>query len=363
MKRYGSTKKKVCYFFSCCNPLVFHIEMAHKIKNVRERVDAISGHKDKFNLAQGPEPRNIKIHKRDMTHSFVDPSNVIGRDDDRKKIIRLLMNPDDRRNVNVIPIVGLGGLGKTALAKLVYNDILVVSHFQLRMWVCASEDFNVTRLIKEIIKSTIDKIDENFGVHGLQNNLRELLRDKKFIDNLGVDELQFRLRELLKDNKFLLVLDDVWNEDRNKWMELQDLLLGAYNGSKIIVTTRNNSVATIMGTVPTYHLHGLSKEDCMSLFVKLAFKEGEEKQYPNLLEIGNDIVEKCNGVPLAMRTLASQIYSKADEREWKFVRDNEIWHLKPALRLSYNQLSFHLKQCFAYCSLYLAICWTRGDIE
>ena len=102
---------------------------------------------------------------------------------------------------------------------------------------CASEDFNVRRLIKEIIKSTINKIDENFGVHGLQNNLRELLRDKKFIYNLGVDELQFRLRELLKDNKFLLVLDDVWSEDRNKWLELQDLLLGAYNGSKIIVTT------------------------------------------------------------------------------------------------------------------------------
>ena len=170
MKRYGSTQKKVCYFFSGSNPLVFHIAMAHKIKNVRERVDAISGNKDKFNLAQGHEPRNIKIHKRDMTHSFVDPSNVIGRDDDRKEIIRLLMNPDDRRNVNVIPIVGLGGLGKTALAKLVYNDKLVVSHFQLRMWVCASEDFNVTSLIKEILKSAIVKIDENFDVDGFQNN-------------------------------------------------------------------------------------------------------------------------------------------------------------------------------------------------
>nr|XP_023888376.1 putative disease resistance protein RGA1 [Quercus suber] len=221
------------------------------------------------------------------------------------------------------------------------------------------EDFSITRLIKEILKSAIDKIDENFGVHGLQNNLRELLRDKKFIDNLGADELQFRLRELLKDNKFLFVLDDVWNEDRNKWMELQDLLLGGYNGSKIIVTTRNNSIATIMGTVPTYHLHGLSNEDCMSLFVKLAFKEREEKQYPNLLEIGNDIVKKCTGVPLAVRTLASLLYSKVDEREWKSVRDNEIWHLKQnegdillALRLSYNQLPFHLKQCFAYCSLF-----------
>ena len=137
------------------------------------------------------------------------------------------------------------------------------------------------------------------------------------------------------------------------------MLLGGCNGSKIIVTTRNNSVATIMGTAPTYHLDGLSQKDCLSLFVKLAFKKGEEKLYPTLLEIGDDIVKKCKGVPLAVRTLASLLYPKVDEREWKSVRDNEIWHLKenegyilPALRLSYNQLSFHLKQCFAYYSLF-----------
>ncbi|XP_030927745.1 putative disease resistance protein RGA1 [Quercus lobata] len=362
MKRYGSTSKKVSNFFSSPNPLAVRFEMAHKIKNIRKRVDEIAADKDKFNLARGLEDRKLNMQEmRDMTHSFVDPRNVIGRDDAKKNIIHLLMdqNENSSRNVDIVPITGIGGLGKTTIAKLVYSDEQVVGHFQLRMWVCASDKFNVTRLIKEILKSAIDKIDENFGAHGLQNNLRELLRDKKFIDNLGVDELQFRLRELLKDNKFLLVLDDFWNEDRNKWMELEDLLLGGYNGSKIIVTTRNNSVATIMGTAPTYHLDGLSQEDCLSLFVKLAFKEGEEKHYPNLLEIGNDIAKKCKGVPLAVRTLASLLYSKVDEREWKFVRDNEIWHLKqnegdilPALRLSYNQLPFHLKQCFAYCSLF-----------
>nr|XP_023889599.1 putative disease resistance protein RGA3 [Quercus suber] len=362
MKRQGSTSKKVSNLFSSSNPLAVRLEMAHKIKKIRKRVDEIAAEKDKFNLAQGLEDRKLNMQEmRDMTHSFVDPRNVIGRDDAKKNIIHLLMdqNENSSRNVDIVPITGIGGLGKTTIAKLVYSDEQVVGHFQLRMWVCASDDFNVTRLIKEILKSAIHKIDENFGVDGLQNSFRELLRDKKFIDNLGVDELQFRLRELLKDNKFLLVLDDVWNEDRNKWMELEDLLRGGCNGSKIIVTTRNNSVATIMGTAPTYHLDGLSQEDCLSLFVKLAFKEGEEKQYPNLLEIGNDIVTKCKGVPLAVRTLASLLYSKVDEREWKSVRDNELWHLKqnegdilPALRLSYNQLSFHLKQCFAYCSLF-----------
>ena len=223
--------------------------MAHKIKKIRNRVDEIAAERDKFNLAQGLEDRKLNMQEmRDMTHSFVDPRNVIGRDDAKKNIIHLLM--DQNENSDIVPITGSGGLGKTIIAKLVYSDEQAVGHFQLRMWVCASDDFNVTRLIKEILKSAIRKIDENFGVNGLQNSFRELLRDKKFIDNLGVDELQFRLRELLKDNKFLLVLDDVWNEDCNKWMELEDLLLGGCNGRKIIVTTRNNSVATIMGTAP-----------------------------------------------------------------------------------------------------------------
>ena len=338
MKRYGSTSKKVCHFFSSSNnPLAFRFEMANKIKGVRERVDDIADKKDKFNLAQGLEDGNITMHQRDMTHSFVHPSNVIARDEHKENIIRLLMHQDAGRNVSVIPIVGIGGLGKTTLAKLVYNDEVVVSHFQLRMWVCVSENFNVTRLIKEILKSAVGTIDEN----------------------LSVDQLQVRLRKLLENEKFLLVLDDIWNEDRNKWIELEDLLLSGCNGSKIIVTTRNSFVATIMGTAPTYNLDGLIQENCFSLFVKLAFKEGDEKQYPNLLQIGREIVRKCKGVPLAVKTLAGLLYSKIDEGEWKYVRDNEIWNLEqkegdilPALRLSYNQLPFHLKQCFAYCSLF-----------
>ena len=209
-----------------------------------------------------------------MTESFVHPQYFIGREDDKEVIIHLLMHQDAGRSVSVIPIVGIGGLGKTTLAKFVYNDERVVSNFQLRMWVNVFEDFDVTRLIKEILKSAIGSIDENLSVH----------------------MLQIHLRELLKDKKFLLVLDDVWNEDHNKWIELKDLLIGGCNGSQIIVTTRNSLVATVMGTTPTYNLDGLSQEDCLSLFVKFAFKEGEEKQYLSLLEIGKEIVKKCKGL-------------------------------------------------------------------
>ena len=103
------------------------------------------------------------------------------------------------------------------------------------MWVCVSEDFDVTWLIKEILKSAHGKIDET----------------------LSLDWLPICLRELVKDKKFLLVLDDVWNEDHKKWIEFENLLVGDCKGSKILVTTWNSSVATIMDTTSTYNLKGL----------------------------------------------------------------------------------------------------------
>ncbi|XP_059462828.1 putative disease resistance protein RGA3 [Corylus avellana] len=336
---YGSTSTKVRHFFSSSITRAFPFKLAHKIKGIRERLDAINAEKDQFKLMTIIHGDAHVMHPlRDIDSiSFVQPSTVIGRGKDQKKIINLLMHPDGNKNVNVISIVGLGGLGKTALAKLVYNDEQVVRLFQLRMWVCVSEDFSVTRLIKEILKSACGTIDPNWNV----------------------DALQTKLRDVLRDTKFLLVLDDVWNDDHNKWIGLRDLLIGGCKGSKIIVTTRSNSVASAMETDSTYSLEGLSQEDCLSLFVKCALKEGEENQHPNLLKIGKEIVEKCKGVPLAVRTLGSLLYSKVDEHEWEFVRDNEIWKLKqkerdilPALQLSYDQMPIHLKRCFSFCSIF-----------
>ncbi|XP_059463050.1 putative disease resistance protein RGA3 isoform X2 [Corylus avellana] len=334
---YGSTSTKVRHFFSSSITRAFPFKLAHKIKGIRERLDEIAAEKDQFNLTIMRGDAHIMHRMRDPTHSFVHASTVIGRDEDKENIINLLMHPDCSKNVNVISVVGLGGLGKTTVAKWVYNDERVVGLFQLRMWVCVSEDFSLERLIKEILKSARCTIDPDWSVDTLQTVLRQQLRDKKF----------------------LLVLDDVWNEDRNKWIELRDLLIGASEGSEIIVTTRGNLVAFAMSTDSTYSLKGLSQHDCLSLFVKCAFTEGEEKQHPNLLKIGKEIVEKCKGVPLAVRTLGSLLYSKVDEREWEFVRDNEIWKLEqkesdilPALKLSYDQLPIHLKRCFAFCSLF-----------
>ncbi|WVZ07591.1 hypothetical protein V8G54_020937 [Vigna mungo] len=346
VKAHGSTKAKVSHFVSTSNPLVFRFKMAQQIKDINNRLNKVAANRHKFSL-QIIDVDTRVVHRRDMTHSRVSDSDVIGRKHDKENIIELLMqqNPnDDDTSLSVIPIVGIGGLGKTTLAKFVFNDNRVQECFPLKMWVCVSDDFDIKQLIIKIINSAND---EDVSPH--QQNL----------NMLDLEELQKQLKRKLSGQKFLLVLDDVWNEERVKWVELRNLIQVGAAGSKVVVTTRSPSIASMMGTVPSHILEGLSEEESLSLFVKWAFKEGEEEKHPHLVNIGREIVKKCRGVPLAVRTLGSLLFSKFEDSEWQYVSDSEIWNLPqkkddilPALKLSYDLLPSYLRQCFALFSLY-----------
>ncbi|GAV57733.1 NB-ARC domain-containing protein/LRR_8 domain-containing protein, partial [Cephalotus follicularis] len=260
-----------------------------------------------------------------------------GRDDDKKKVIDLLLRDEaGGANFRVVSIVGMGGLGKTTLARLVYNDE-AVQGFNSKAWVCVSDDFDVIRLSKAIL-----------GAVTSQNH--DELKD--------LNQVQLKLRDALTRKKFLLILDDVWNTEYGLWEALKSPFAAGAPGSRIIVTTREAKVARLMGPIEYYELKPLSNDDCWFVFVKHAFEDRDIAAYSHLETIRDKTVAKCRGLPLAARTLGGLLRCKLRE-EWEDILDSKIWNISdkesdilPVLRLSYFHLPSHLKRCFAYCAIF-----------
>ena len=163
----------------------------------------------------------------------------------------------------------------------------------------------------------------------------------------------------INGKRYLIVLDDVWNEDREKWFSLKKILIGGARGSRIVMTTRSQRVAKISQPIQPHVLQELDKQHAWSLFKKMAFVEGEELKEASFVNVGKDILKMCVGVPLAIRTIGGLLYFKKSKIEWLSFKDNDLSKIPqnendilPILKLSYNHLPSHLKQCFAYCNLF-----------
>uniref|UniRef100_A0A3Q7ERQ1 Uncharacterized protein n=1 Tax=Solanum lycopersicum TaxID=4081 RepID=A0A3Q7ERQ1_SOLLC len=333
--------KQVRSLFLPFEPSKHLFDLAKMLPKKLKELDEIAKQGFSLNLRATTTERQVDNYDRTkVTGSFVITSKICGRDDDKKKLLELLLTTCDGKTggvVSIIPIVGIGGLGKTTLAQLVYNDEKVVHFFDIKIWVYVSRDFDVSKLMLSIIQSAT----------------------KRKCELLEMDLLQAHFQDSLGGKRFLIVLDDVWNEDQEEWDKLGDLFQSGGAGSRIIVTTRSTKVASILGTTSPYCLQGLTEDDCWVLFKQRAFSKEEEGEYPNLLDIGKQIIKKCGGVPLAAKTLGSLLRFKREKEDWMFVQESELWKLEncnsgilPALRLSYLQLPLHLQRCFAFCSLY-----------
>ncbi|XP_058183672.1 putative disease resistance protein RGA3 [Rhododendron vialii] len=255
----------------------------------------------------------------------------------------MLLGSGVEDDLSVVAIVGMAGLGKTTLAQLIYTDNKVEICFgSQRMWICVSDNFNVQRLLNEMMQS--------------------LTGDKSDTPNIG--GLVRKLQEKLNGKKYLLVLDDVWNTSSKNWESMRNALqgIGGCKGSKILVTTRSMEVVSTMQTSPshTHRLSELSSNDSWNLFTKRAFANGGPRENQTLVDIGRRMVAQCKGVPLAINSLGGLLYSKQHESEWELIEKTKMWKslankdgILPILRLSYDHLpSPCLKQCFAYCSIF-----------
>jgi Leucine-rich repeat (LRR) protein len=336
-KKIPGIKGKVRMISSIPHSIKFKSEIAHKAKGIREKLDEIAAERSKFHLKENitTEGNRDESIARESS-SFVIESEVYGREGDKENIIDFLINSVSTNSIEVMAIIGMGGLGKTTITQLVYNNGRVRNHFEKLIWISVNNDFDIRRITKSILETVTDSNS-----------------------NLNLEVLQHKLKAELGGRRFLLVLDDVWNENGEKWDHLRASLTIGAQGSKVLVTTRSTRIASLMGTVTPYILNGLSEEDCWLLFERRAFRLGTSEADSNLVTIGKQIVRKCGGVPLAVKVLGSLMQFKKRESQWLTIRDNDIWNIPdaeneilPSLMLSYICLPSYLKVCFTYCALF-----------
>ncbi|KAJ4776932.1 Disease resistance protein RGA2 [Rhynchospora pubera] len=309
--------------------------MADKIKSITERLEEISKARCDLQLREcDGERRVIGSEKQPPTTSHVDEI-TFGREHEKDELIQLLISETDAQFV-VIPIVGMAGVGKTALAQLIYIDQRVKSHFNHRTWISVCSDFDALRITKAIVESITNK-------------------PCGFIE---FSMIQKHLGQKLIGQSLLVVLDDVWNEKQSLWQLFKSSLRSA-KSVKIITTCRSTLVAKIMQTMSPYHLSCLSKGQCWMLFKHYAFGNANPDNCRNLVEIAHKLVKKCDRLPLAVKALGALLKHEKDEQRWQAVLESDIWELDeektgilPALRLSYHHLPLHLRPCFCYISMH-----------
>ncbi|KAK3219945.1 hypothetical protein Dsin_013915 [Dipteronia sinensis] len=334
-------KKKVRFVFSspciCFRQVALRHDIGVKIKEINENLDSIAEEKDKYNLNAN---RSIEEPQRLKTTSFIEVSEIHGRDEEKNILVKKLLSESkqERANLPVISIVGFGGIGKTTLAQLAYNDALIRAKFDHRIWVCVSDPFDEVRIARAIIE----------GLRGQATNLVEF------------QSLLECIRDTIVNKKFLLILDDVWIEKDDKWGPLYNSLNnGLHSESKVLITTRKEIVARMMKSTDVINIGVLSLDESWSLFTQLAFWDRSHEECEELENIGREIVGKCKGLPLAIKTTGSLLGFKKTRDQWQRILDSEMWKLKelekdlfPPLLLSYNDLSSMVKRCFSYCAIF-----------
>lgn len=331
------------FISSCCpklslNDLMFDRGIASRLKEISVRLEHLAKLRPMLSLQENARLMHPKTGGKATTTSLVDESDVYGREEDKEKLLELLLGAksSDDIPISVISIVGMGGMGKTTLAQLVYNDVRLQDKFDFRAWACVSDAYDLSSITKTILGQV------SFGR----------------CDYDDVNILQVKLKQNLSNKKFLVVLDDVWNEDYINWDILRRPFLAGKPGSKILVTTRSERVANIMSQTQVYHLELLSDIDSLSLLARQAVGANNFDVRPDLRDIGKSVVRRCGNLPLAVKLVGRILKQKTSLEEWEGVLRSDIWMqedrwmILPALKLSFQYLPPSLKQCFAYCAIF-----------
>ncbi|KAG5608790.1 hypothetical protein H5410_020071 [Solanum commersonii] len=320
--------------------------VAEEIQSLKQRIMDISRKRETYGITNingtnsGEGPSN-QVRKLRRTTSYVDDHDYIfvGLEDVVQKLLAELLKAEPRRSI--LSIYGMGGLGKTTLARKLYTSPDILNSFPTRAWICVSQEYNTMDLLRNIIKS-------------VQGRTKETL---DLLERMTEGDLEIYLRDLLKERKYLVVVDDVWQKEA--WESLKRAFPDSKNGSRVIITTRKEDVAERADDRGFVHkLRFLSQEESWDLFRRKLLDV--RSMVPEMESLAKDMVEKCSGLPLAIVVLSGLLSHKKGLSEWQKVKDH-LWknikkdksiEISNILSLSYNDLSTALKQCFLYFGIF-----------
>ncbi|KAM1701754.1 disease resistance RPP13-like protein 4 [Malus sylvestris] len=313
-------------------------EINRKIGNIKQNITSYLG-VPLLNQVEPLDAQNELLPR--WSGPVYDHTQVVGLEGDASKIKQWLFEAD--KGILAIGVVGMGGLGKTTIAQKVFNDRKIEERFERRIWVSVSQKFDEEQIMRSILR--------NLGDASVGDDKGELLK---------------KINEYLLGKRYLIVMDDVWSLDVTWWLRIYEALPKG-NGSSVIITTRIEKVAQKMGVkeARSHWPKCLSKDDSWLLFRKIAFAEnGGECMYPELENVGKEIVEKCKGLPLAIKAVGGIMLCKPSRyHEWRRIADHFRDELAEndnsvmaSLQLSYDELPSYLKSCFLCLSLYPEDC-------
>nr|ABF00982.1 disease resistance protein RPP13 variant [Arabidopsis thaliana] len=316
------------------------------IKILKRRILDITRKRETYGIGGLKEPQgggstsSLRVRQLRRARSVDQEEVVVGLEDDAKILLEKLLDYYEK-NRFIISIFGMGGLGKTALARKLYNSGDVKERFKYRAWTYVSQEYKTGDILMRIIRSL-----------GMTSG-EDLEKIRKFAE----EELEVYLHGLLEGKKYLVVVDDIW--EREAWESLKRALPCNHRGSRVIITTRIKAVAEgVDGRFYAHKLRFLTFEESWELFEQRAFKNIQRND-EDLLKTGKEMVQKCRGLPLCIVVLAG-LLSRKTPSEWNDVC-NSLWrrlkddsiHVAPIVfDLSFKELRHESKLCFLYLSIF-----------
>lgn len=326
-------------FFSCVHSVPFRHEIANRVKSLNDTLDQILSEKNKFKFEESAS-NSFQATRRDRGHqsSPLPELDIVGWNirDDSQELVNLLVSEDEQK-CSVFAITGMGGIGKTTLAQVIYNESKIKEGFMQHSWSFVSRDYSSDTDILKGILSNIGKHCED-------------------ADATSADLIPM-LKDALSGKTFFLVLDDLWKED--VWVNLlRNPVESGAAKIRILITTRDKNVAEKMGAVHIHNVSKLSVDDGWELLCKKIFRNKDAAEMQRLRDVGMKIVEKCDRLPLAIKTVAGVLNTKHRKEEWEKVLNSNTWtrsglpeKIQAALYLSYEDLPSEIKPCFHHCAL------------